>query len=1230
MSTNNSPQTLFRFVSFRNPKLAETTEKNLGFINRPSTMVGFFDQFVQTSSDTSKFQLLLSESKNFESISIKSINELKERGFEDLMNLGKAIVEGSKLSTEEIKLCLDFYHKAILDLEYINKIWDNLFYQCITQKNFYIKEAISYILKAYHVGYVQTLNQEDVLKKINGDDFIAKSLDAQIVLPKTIFINNQTILNSLQKKTSQDLSDRENSLLTLISERNQKVQNLLFESENNALLKSELIELQKRFHYQYEKAYKIALEIYNKENKEKIITYENQLAIIMELEAKNAPAEEINKANEELNRITIPLFEFEYKNELNWEDIYNMLTADSFSLFLIYFSTVQDTIQDNNDDKLEISIVSDEELIINGKSIFFKNDSYSEIFDEIDTNIQQLNISYLNKVSLQKDEFTNLAGVLVPVARAGNQITHLAYVLKAIKPFRGLLGYNHNIGYVNFSIEVENNSWSITHASITAQVTKNGSTALVSQPETLTNITVIDNELKFPQFLVNKFKTISSLKIQIYFSNGRESTLDIPKVNLNIDMKGVLVLKTLINVSDNGNNNTDETYTVGNHFGLKRLGVAEYLKVVQSVHAYVPGEVSNIENVMASELRHKSITEYTRTEDTTTTNKSQEVEKISDTSKTNRTDMQTEVLKEIDKQKSFQAHANFSKDTKIWKLDIGTAFASTNAQHISNLQAVTKSQEITERAMERVQSKISEERIMKIIQEVSLTNVHEFDNRGGLDSETPKKHITGVYRWVDKKMKNQIYNYGLRTMFEFMIPEPAKLHRLAQSDNRVVTIPVDPRKAPAPHNLFNATSATKEILEYWAGIYGVTLTDEPINKQQIFKAEGNPTTEGSGIFFDQNFEIEDDYIGKTAVIDWYYRKQRNQRGLFNENVGASFYFSNFMGNFIIKQHSSGWSRSGTTNLAGLTVPSTFNYQVRGGNIGTFNLTIKLNCIPSVTRINTWKLENFNAIINAYNDAFNEYKLEKANLEAEQKANEDNQKESQANFYRIMEGDMLKHNCIAYLVQNYLTTLGQVFTSGKDMENFKVTLSSNLDQYTAKAKFLEQAFEWSIMDYTFYPYYWADRKQWQEMYLSESIDPLFRSFLQAGLARVIVTVKPGFEKAVQYFLETGNVWFGGDTPVIGDELYMSIAQEMIAPTGTPQGKYWITRIPTTLTILQSGSTGLPTLDGQPLPIFPESVRSSQNFENPTELEKITAFVLDETIHLEGSSLPSTLPNNIINP
>ena len=102
---------------------------------------------------------------------------------------------------------------------------------------------------------------------------------------------------------------------------------------------------------------------------------------------------------------------------------------------------------------------------------------------------------------------------------------------------------------------------------------------------------------------------------------------------------------------------------------------------------------------------------------------------------------------------------------------------------------------------------------MNLITEVSL-----------LGKNGPQ-HITGVYRWVDKKMKNQIYNYGLRTMFEFMIPEPAKLHQLAHQTVDTLVAPIDPRKAPAPHNMPNATSSDKALLEYWASVYGVTLTD---------------------------------------------------------------------------------------------------------------------------------------------------------------------------------------------------------------------------------------------------------------------------------------------------------------------------------------------------------------------------------------------------------------------
>lgn len=250
----------------------------------------------------------------------------------------------------------------------------------------------------------------------------------------------------------------------------------------------------------------------------------------------------------------------------------------------------------------------------------------------------------------------------------------------------------------------------------------------------------------------------------------------------------------------------------------------------------------------------------------------------------------------------------------------------------------------------------------------------------------------------------------------------------------------------------------------------------------------------------------------------------------------------------------------------------------------------------------------------------------ARIEEEQAAKAAEQKDVLGNFYRITESNIIKHNCIAYLLQNYLTELGQDFTDGDKMLNFRVNLGEDLDRYTAKAKFLEQAFEWSIMDYTFYPYFWADRKQWQEMYLSENTDTLFRSFLQAGMARVIVTVKSGFEEAVQYFLETGKVWLGGETPIIGDPLYMSITEEIKEPTGVPQGNYWITRIPTTLTILQAKSAGLEVT--RALPIFPET--EPENCENPEQLETETSFTLDDVQLSSTGTGETTLPSNIVTP
>ncbi len=216
----------------------------------------------------------------------------------------------------------------------------------------------------------------------------------------------------------------------------------------------------------------------------------------------------------------------------------------------------------------------------------------------------------------------------------------------------------------------------------------------------------------------------------------------------------------------------------------------------------------------------------------------------------------------------------------------------------------------------------------------------------------------------------------------------------------------------------------------------------------------------------------------------------------------------------------------------------------------------------------WQVTTFKAIINAYAKCVEAYNKQEA------AAKEETSQVLNTNplFYRIVENTVLKKACMSYLVgQDYL---GQNFLNEQRASFTGIAAIANAEQdaYTLVAKFMEQAFEWDIMSYNLYPFYWGARGQWADLYTQESDDPLFRSFMQAGMARAVVTVRPGFENAVMYYMATGKVWAGGDAPVTGDPLYLSIVDELKKPEYVV-GPTWETRVPTSLTILQKSTVGL---------------------------------------------------------
>ncbi len=90
------------------------------------------------------------------------------------------------------------------------------------------------------------------------------------------------------------------------------------------------------------------------------------------------------------------------------------------------------------------------------------------------------------------------------------------------------------------------------------------------------------------------------------------------------------------------------------------------------------------------------------------------------------------------------------------------------------------------------------------------------------------------------------------------------------------------------------------------------------------------------------------------------------------------------------------------------------------------------------------------------------------------------------------------------------------------------------------KFLHHAIEWENMLYILYPYFWSYTTHWEFKKYLDHPDFIHRAFLRAGSARVVLTIRPGFETDFVAFLETGKF-----DPLPDNHPYMTIAQEMQA-------------------------------------------------------------------------------------
>lgn len=262
MSTEVKNQTtLFRFVSLRSPQLSKKEDFSIRFLSNPNLENDpFYIAYLNKEENQSNFEVLSEEAVNFNAF--RNLTEIKDEN-EEIFDLSDWFSSNkSKIDSRNLETKVGLMNPISNTFE--SKLWSNVYYQIITQKDFYIKEAVFQILIVNNIlknkGKIQSsfndLINPMILLPSDIFDFSAKSNTFQTRNSNPDYFTSH-IDNSVELQLAKLKIQQCNELIQPLNviKRNYEVQ---CEGEFNAKLNSYLQDV-KQLQSEYEETYNEAL-----------------------------------------------------------------------------------------------------------------------------------------------------------------------------------------------------------------------------------------------------------------------------------------------------------------------------------------------------------------------------------------------------------------------------------------------------------------------------------------------------------------------------------------------------------------------------------------------------------------------------------------------------------------------------------------------------------------------------------------------------------------------------------------------------------------------------------------------------------------------------------------------------------------------------------------------------------------------------------------------------------
>jgi hypothetical protein len=626
-----------------------------------------------------------------------------------------------------------------------------------------------------------------------------------------------------------------------------------------------------------------------------------------------------------------------------------------------------------------------------------------------------------------------------------------------------------------------------------------------------------------------------------------------------------------------------------------KVGIAPLFVVQTKLLKYEKGEIAHIENILAGESKKRNLRVLNRIEDILTTD--EETTKLTekDSQTTDKFELSQEINKNQKEEMKFDTGLKVNADLGTVKIAASADFAYSNSKDTTEKTAVGQSKEIINKAVNQITERTRTQHTIRTVKETEEINDHTLAN-------ATANHVSGIYRWVDKFYLAQVKSYGSRKMLEFVVPEPAAFYLFSKANKRSEGNTVDkpiypqiwaPYDAPETtddygyRNLFSYKDIklddedpSNSYMDRVKQNYGNALPVQPKSNFRYIKAittavpsEGSKEETKTAVGTADLTIPPDYYVNSMSLTCSYDSSDADPQTMKYVAIGDMKMdldeFSNSSTLYNVDNfRGEGWVGN---------IPVSYHLHVK-------EFVIEVECLCSLTKEAKDRSRKaiFDAIMLEYNNRLKDYnqwlkeKEDEAKMEIVISGNNPDRN-------REIEKEELKRASIEILTSQRFESF--------DAMRYPPTVPSSTPYYgypdfsftdvTEEGRyieFFEQIFDWHLMTYEFYPYFWGNKGRWTLLKSLDDNDPIFRNFLQAGAARVIVPVKKNYDAFVDYFIQSsGKIWNGGEAPNPGDPYWLSVADDMKNDTDNSAGEVvdeWIIKLPTDLVILDDVGSGLP--------------------------------------------------------